>query len=98
MAWGVDIEGDDGCVRVLPRSLVAVNDLASRFILCGPELVEVASGIVPPWPSSRKRAPKRLAEVPGFAGRKMLDQTVIALIEIPQVCLSKFPTCEAWSM
>ena len=23
---------------------------------------------------------------------------VIALIEIPQVCLSKFPTCEAWSM
>ena len=30
--------------------------------------------------------------------RVLCADRVIALIEIPQVCLSKFPTCEAWSM
>jgi hypothetical protein len=28
---------------------------------------------------------------------KIATEELIALTEIPQVCSSKFPTCEAWS-
>src|SRR6516165_8218981 len=70
----IDVECGDRRIRVLRRLPVAVDDLGSGFVGSHPHQVEMASGIVPATPLSRKRPSEDVAEIPRLGNGEVLDE------------------------
>jgi hypothetical protein len=74
VAGGVDGEGIDRRVAVVPHSPVSVDDVGAGLVLGRPHVGKTLGLVVPPGQGLRERTLEDLAEVPGFPGRQMLDQ------------------------
>jgi hypothetical protein len=74
VAGGVDGQGVDRRVGVIPHAPVSVDDLRAVLVLGHPQVGAALGLVVPPGQGLAERPVKDLTEVPGLPERQVLNQ------------------------